>query len=166
MTDPAALPLRDIHLPEAVFWWPVAPGWWLLTGLLMALAAGLFYWHKRNERIRYAAITMARLEFAAIQQQFDTGQDAKSTVQAVSVLLRRLAISLFPRQDSAGLAGKDWLQFLDQQGRRSLFATEDGKIMLDAPYQREVPQQQAQTLLGLCKQWIEAVAGQQRGKRS
>ena len=38
--NPAAsnLQLRDIHLPDAVSWWPPAPGWWLLLGgLLLAL---------------------------------------------------------------------------------------------------------------------------------
>ena len=25
-----ALPLRDIQLPDAVSWWPLAMGWWLL----------------------------------------------------------------------------------------------------------------------------------------
>ena len=27
--DPQQIPLRDLHLPDAISWWPLAPGWWL-----------------------------------------------------------------------------------------------------------------------------------------
>ena len=30
--DPLAQ-LRDIHLPEPILWWPLAPGWWVLIVL-------------------------------------------------------------------------------------------------------------------------------------
>ena len=33
--------LRDIHLPEAVPWWPPAPGWWMLFALVIAGAVGV-----------------------------------------------------------------------------------------------------------------------------
>ena len=35
-----AIPLRDLHLPDAIGWWPLAPGWW---GVLVILAVGLAY---------------------------------------------------------------------------------------------------------------------------
>ena len=34
------LPLRDLHLPEAVGWWPLAPGWW---GVIAVVTASLGY---------------------------------------------------------------------------------------------------------------------------
>ena len=36
------LPLRDIHLPDAVSWWPPAIGWWLLAIIIVALAYGIY----------------------------------------------------------------------------------------------------------------------------
>ncbi|MEJ2181709.1 MAG: DUF4381 domain-containing protein [Gammaproteobacteria bacterium] len=37
--DIVSLPLRDIHMPDTVYWWPLAIGWWILLGLLVAIVA-------------------------------------------------------------------------------------------------------------------------------
>ena len=29
--------LADIHLPDPVSWWPLAPGWWMLLGLAVSI---------------------------------------------------------------------------------------------------------------------------------
>ena len=45
------LPLRDIHLPAPISWWPPAPGWWLLLfGIptLLILLAWLWRWVRRK----------------------------------------------------------------------------------------------------------------------
>ena len=45
--DPQAIPLRGLHLPEAVGLWPLAPGWWLLLLILvlaMPAAGGAHRW--------------------------------------------------------------------------------------------------------------------------
>ena len=47
--DPLAQ-LRDIHLPETVGLWPLAPGWWLLIALIIgALVTGIIYWRRRYQ---------------------------------------------------------------------------------------------------------------------
>ena len=33
--DPKQIPLRDLHLPEGIGWWPLAPGWWVVIALVM-----------------------------------------------------------------------------------------------------------------------------------
>ena len=43
--DPEQIPLRDLHLPEAIGWWPLAPGWWLLIALGVVLLAYLLFLH-------------------------------------------------------------------------------------------------------------------------
>lgn len=35
-TDPLAQ-LKDIHLPTPIGWWPLAPGWYILMGLILFL---------------------------------------------------------------------------------------------------------------------------------
>ena len=38
--DPEQIPLRDLHLPDVVGLWPLAPGWWVL---ILLAAAGVVY---------------------------------------------------------------------------------------------------------------------------
>ena len=46
--DENALPLRDLHLPEAIGWWPLAPGWWVeLAIVVVALGYGAWRMYKR-----------------------------------------------------------------------------------------------------------------------
>jgi len=110
--DPSTLPLRDIHLPENIGWWPPAPGWWLLPVLAALALATAWYARRLHQRRRYSVVNMAKRELAGIRSRYDIDRDAVHCVRAVSALLRRVSISLFPRAASAGLTGADWLAFL------------------------------------------------------
>jgi len=37
--------IRDIHLPDAISWWPLAPGWWGLLALIVI--AIVLFWYLR-----------------------------------------------------------------------------------------------------------------------
>ncbi len=41
--NPENIPIRDLHLPEMIAWWPVAPGWWVLF-VLFLFAFGFIIW--------------------------------------------------------------------------------------------------------------------------
>ena len=43
--DPEQIPLRDLHLPEAIGWWPLAPGWWLVIAIALV---GIGYFIRAN----------------------------------------------------------------------------------------------------------------------
>ncbi len=206
-TDPAALPLREIHLPDAVGWWPPAPGWWILP-ILVLLAAGII-WYSRllYKRRRYSAINMARKELVRIKSRYAVDRDAGHCVRSVSGLLRRLCISVFPRAESAGLTGAEWLAFLQSgnrhsasirhtgqglsgiqsQGSRSGIQSQEGelggreqcpknkepgvdgvmpenigRLLLEAPYRRQVAREEVEDLMGFCSDWIESVARNSR----
>lgn len=53
MNNPTLEQLRDIHLPEAVHWWPPAPGWWIVTTLVLALLIWLGRYLQRRYRHQY-----------------------------------------------------------------------------------------------------------------
>ncbi len=87
---PEPLPLRDIHLPAPVSWWPLADGWWLCFALLVLVAVALAWWWRGapSRRARRAALA----ELAAIESLYGRHGDGHACAQAVSRLLRRLAL--------------------------------------------------------------------------
>jgi hypothetical protein len=165
VNQPAPLPLRDIHLPGPVSWWPPAPGWWLLAGLLLALIVLITWWLRRRRRLRLAAVTLARRELEAIEAAHKAGETPEQIVQRLSVLLRRVSISLFPRDQAAGLTGREWLKFLDQPLRRPAFSEGPGRLLAEAPYRQSVPAEEIAPLLELTREWLASVSRQRKEGR-
>lgn len=152
------LPLHDIHLPTAISWWPLAPGWWYLLALLLSLAALVFaivHWYEKGALKREAK---ARLN--QIAKRYNSDNDAVELAQELSILLRRIALSSQDREMVAGLTGEAWLEFLDgcnNSGANKMsgsFQQGAGRILLDAPYRQQVDKQEAEKLLDLCGNWI------------
>ena len=170
MTDPASLPLRDIHLPAEAGWWPPAPGWWLLFALAALLPALVAYFHRRRRQRQRSAVSLARKELLALRARSARDCDAGACAQAVSGLLRRLCVSIFPRNETAGLTGAAWLAFLERviseaspHGRDETkqILRDGGKALLEAPYRRHVEQRDVEALFSYCACCIDALARRQ-----
>ena len=149
--DPLA-GLRGYHLPDPVNWWPPAPGWWLLAGLLLALAGALFWWALRRHR-RRAAARQALQELTGLRTTLAADQDRQAYVRGLSRLLRRFALTRFARSQVAGLAGTEWLAFLDAHGGAGQFQGGAGRLLREAPYRpdSEIPVERLESLV---EQWI------------
>jgi cbb3-type cytochrome oxidase subunit 3 len=147
------LPLRDIHLPEAIGWWPPALGWWLLA-ILIPLSIALMYWlYKRITR--KTAIKAAKKLLLKIKQ--DQQCDNNQKLKVLSALIRRVAISTTARNECAGLTGQQWLAFLDQDMKNSPFTQGVGALLANAPYQRNSPTElEISQLISLCEDWLNA----------
>lgn len=131
--NPEQIPLRDLHLPEAIGWWPPAPGWWALAALLvggLALAAlALYRRHRRGAPRRLALSELARLRSA-----YERDGDLARFAAGVSALLRRAMLAYAPRQDVAGLTGRAWLEWLDRGLERRPFSEGPGRTLVELPY--------------------------------
>ncbi len=151
-TDPLA-GLRGYHLPGPISWWPPAPGWWMLAGLLVLACLGVAAWVVRRRR-RRAAARAALAELQALRAACVREGDAARFVRGLSRLLRRFALTRFPRREVAGLAGAQWLSFLDAHGGEGRFTEGLGRLLAEAPFRPtgEVP---VDTLAGLAEQWID-----------
>ena len=129
--DPLA-GLRDIHVPDPISWWPIAPGWYgLVVLMLLFLFAG--FWGRRIYRRGEAKREGLRL-LLIYEKQAQQGDSSAVICAQVTELLRRVALVYFPRQDIAGLQGDDWIMFLNQTGKRTDFMRVR-KLLLETPYQ-------------------------------
>lgn len=131
--DPTALPLRDLHMPTPVGWWPLAPGWWLVIFLAVAGLGWLLLRAWRNRQFN-AARRYAIRELAAIESAYLQHRDPVTMGKQVSELLRRSMLAYAPRLEVAGLTGEAWLEWLDRDLPVPYFHTDGGKNLLRLPY--------------------------------
>lgn len=148
------LPLRDIHLPEPVGIWPLAIGWWSLI-LLTVLLSSLFVWWWLHRRNTVPVVKLALRELATLETL--AGLSPEDSCRRLSILLRRVCLSLYPRETVAGLTGEDWLAFLDRAFKEPRFSVGAGRHLIAAPYkpQLELTSADTQSLLALCRDWLK-----------
>ncbi len=156
-----ALPLRDLHLPAPIGWWPPAIGWWLVLGVLLVLVAGGLLWRRWQRRPR--PMQRALAELAALEA--DVGRDRAHKLQALSVLMRRVALTLDPREQVAGRAGADWLRWLDELDGSDRFTQGPGRWLAEAPFRPAPTEAEWLELSALCRVWLETAA-RRGGRRS
>ena len=148
------LPLRDIHLPDPVSWWPPAPGWWLLLIICAVIITAIALFKRIRKRRLLKRTVLAELEM--VRKQYQENLDRIQLVKALSALMRRASISFYQRKNSASLTGNEWLQHLDKTAERKGFETGNGKILATAPYLPEKSQLDIDLddLLALCEEWL------------
>ena len=128
-----ALPLRDLHLPEPVGWWPLAPGWWVLL-ILLALLLGYGLYRAYLRRRHNAPRRFALRELARFESDFLQHRNPVLLGKQLSELLRRSMLAYARREEIAGLTGEDWLEWLDRGMPLPYFHTDGGKSLLQLPY--------------------------------
>jgi len=157
--DPTSLAnLHDIVLPAPLPLWPPAPGWLWLLGMLavvlvMALLRALIR-RQRNHYRREALAELQRLETVGLQAtEYGPQQQA---LARVSVLLKRTALTAYPRAEVAELTGSKWFAFLDEHGG-TRFSGGLGEALEQAAYHSARPAWESAQLTRLfseTRQWI------------
>ncbi|MEI6745311.1 MAG: DUF4381 domain-containing protein [Methylococcaceae bacterium] len=145
------LPIRDIHLPEAIGWFPPAVGWWFIaifvpifTYFLIALIQKLF----QKTAIKEAKKLLKQL-------QTNEALTPLEKVCELSILLRRVAVNHKP--EAGGLTGRAWLDYLDTSLKDSPFKNGIGRCLIDVPYQKKLPENMdLPALFQLAQTWLNA----------
>jgi hypothetical protein len=157
--DFSQIPLRDIHLPGAIGWWPPAPGWWIILAVIVAAVVLAILRYQSHFRERAALRALKRT-----LERLAEGAEPAHCLQQVSMIVRRFAMSISERADAvAGLTGERWLKYLDSRWDRTEFVSGAGRALAVAPYAPpgRVRAAEVATLGGLSVEWVAA----QRKKR-
>ena len=151
--EPNQLNLRDIHLPDPVGWWPPAIGWWLLAVLVPLLCVLIIWLYKRITR-KTALKTAKKL---LLKIKLDSSIDEMDKLIELSAVIRRVAISISPRTETASLTGQTWLEYLDSSVKGTPFTLGAGKVLANTHYQKspatdlDIP-----ALINVCEDWLIA----------
>lgn len=158
--DPTSLDsLHDIIVPAAAPWWPPARGWWWLVALILWVAAvgGLRRWH-RHQQNRYRREALA--EIGRCEPLLRDPALRIAGISAIALILKRAALSAWPRKQVASLTGQAWLAFLDRTngGQRGKFINGPGHWLETAAFDPEraamLDETGAHELAALARNWI------------
>jgi len=101
--------LSDIVVPDAPPFWPPAPGVWVVLAMLL-LAILFAGWRLHTARKQNAYRKAGLLLLGDVKTAHD-----------VSVIMKRVALAVFPREQVASLYGDDWAEFLHKTCPRCSF---------------------------------------------
>ena len=104
---PDQLPLRDLHLPEPINWWPLAPGWWLVIALVL-FALGWLLWQAWRKYQFHAPRRYAIRELATLESEYLEHRNPVTLGQQLSIIAPRddglRAATRSRRADGRGVA--------------------------------------------------------------
>ncbi len=139
--------LRDVIYPPEPSWWPPAIGWWLMLALVLALTAVSYQLLKILRQRSKTVKLMRRMESINLL-------DPHEASAQLSILMRRIAITRYPRETVAGLTGYAWLEFLDRSGDTDQFTKGPGKWLVSAPYSNN-DGFEVESLVQVCQNWMK-----------
>ena len=122
--------LRDVHLPTEPSWWPPAEGWWYLLGIIIGglVVFGLCYLYWWTRPKQYALRELDAIRFRQ--------KNSVLMARRISVLLKRIALLIYPRSNVATLTDEKWIDFLISKIGQ-VFSEAELNLLASAPYMPE-----------------------------
>ena len=154
------LDLSPVITPDVPTWWPLAWGWWAVIVTSIILIALVFYiasQRKNNQQPKQEALS------------YFTNRQSSNCLSPSEAqrILRQAALSYFPREKVAGLAGDDWLKFLDTQLKKPLFVEKQAQwqqsLYQDTTSMNDEQRQSQQQLVDDCETWLRKALPPKRG---
>lgn len=123
--DPLA-DLADIHLPNSISAWPLAPGWWVLIILACAAIVALFkLWSKWHASRLYRRQALAQLNSI---EASNNKVSSNSQLVATLELLKQTANTAYPDQHFGSLGIGEFKVFLQKSCSENVFEKVPGSL--------------------------------------
>lgn len=157
--DPVSLQnLNDIALPEAVAWWPLANGWYYLIVLvLIILTWSSYLWIKRWINNRYRRTALSQLQ--VLVSDIHDPEKRATGLRQLPILLKRTALSVYPRTQLASLTGKEWHDFLNSKVSKPSFSRTASALLDEVSYSvgnlDSMNDQASGELIAACRNWLQ-----------
>jgi hypothetical protein len=147
--------LADVSVPGPITYTPETVGWWVLAAsLAIGLAFAAIVVARRRQRNRYRRLALAELQSIASRAPSET------TVRDVAALVRRTALTVYPRPEVAHLYGNAWREFLTRSATTDLGPGVDDLVI--GPYRPPaaagtgvVGRESMRELLASANRWIK-----------
>ena len=141
--------LKDIHLPNSVSIYPLAPVWYVFMILIILASILSIIWliHKKRKQ----------RQIASIYKMLDDieNQDSEDILGQTSILIKRVAVMKFGSQKPHTLYGEEWLMFLDITGKTTDFTKGAGRNLLDIYKSQQI--EDKELFFAVIRKWIGAV---------
>lgn len=137
--------MHDVVEPAAVSWLPQTDGWWVLLAwslLLLVLAVLKLVQYRRRNAYRREALA----ELGSITAAADP-----SAAAAIAGLVKRTALTVFPRTEVAALYGDAWADFLRTSGGNDPEIDAAATAIARAAY---APDNDMETIVRGAERWI------------
>jgi hypothetical protein len=151
--------LADVVTPAPVSFVPQTWGWAVLAVILVALAAWLaMRWHRHRMANRYRAEALA--ELARIERTIADGAPG-TALAAIPPLLKRVALTAWPRARVAALTQARWAAFIRTTDTDAASSAPLARLLDDAEYRSAaaaaaMSADDARACTRAARHWIEA----------
>jgi hypothetical protein len=132
-----------------------APGWYVTGALLIILVlVAAIFWYRHYKRNRYRAaalVQLAKKEALLIpQQQYD------ALVYESDLLLKRIAMKKYGRDNVAGLTSLEWVNYINQTWKEKSFNNAEAQLLKHNVYafSNNISKEEAEAFVEKSKRWI------------
>jgi len=133
--------LHDIVEPPPIPWWPMAPGWYVVGGLVFV-------------GVVWAALrALKNWKAAAYRREALRELEAAEDVVTMAGLIRRTALAVVPRQEVVEQAGKAWPDWLADHWDGAI-SPEVRELLMVGVYQKSVSAGDGEKLREFAAGWI------------
>ena len=154
--------LAPDRAPPPLGWWPLAPGWWGLMGLLLLSLALVMWWRQRRQQP-----SVKRWQRVALRElaQLQATDNDTTVARGLQQLLRRYAIARYGRDAVAALSGEAWIAFVVRHGG-SDWAGDSGRALLRCAYGSEAATADAPSSPADRERWLHGARAFVKGARA